>query len=51
VGVGVDFGFFRVDLSPSDVVISPIVEATTGFRLDLTSIFDVRKVFWDLDMV
>ena len=28
-----------------------IVEATTCFRLDPTSILDVYKVFWNLDMV
>ncbi len=28
-----------------------MVEATKGFRLDLTSILDVYKVFWYLDMV
>ena len=37
--------FFWVDLSPCDV----IVEATTGFRLDLTSILDVYKEFCHLD--
>jgi len=26
-------------------------EATTGFRLDPTSILDVYKVFWHLDML
>ncbi len=28
-----------------------MVEATTGFRLHSTSILDVSKVFWRLDMV
>ena len=28
-----------------------MVEATTGFRLDPTSILDVYKVFWHLDML
>ena len=28
-----------------------MVEATTGFRLDPTSILDVYKVCWDLDML
>jgi len=28
-----------------------IVEATTGFRLDPTSILDVYKMFWHLDML
>ena len=48
----VDFGDFRVDLSPSDVVMSNVmIEATASFRLDPTSILDVCKVFWHLDMV
>jgi hypothetical protein len=50
---GADLGFLGVDLSPSsDVVMSWfMVEATAGFRLDSTSILDVCKVFWHLDMV
>ena len=28
-----------------------MVEATTGFRLDATSILDVYKVLWCLDML
>jgi hypothetical protein len=28
-----------------------MVEATTGFKLDLRSILDVSKVFWYLDIM
>jgi hypothetical protein len=51
---GADFWLwgFGVDLSLSDVVMSWLrLQQASDFRLDPTSILDVYKVFWKLDMV